>query len=333
MPGPDQDTPSSPGTAIVVSDANVIKRGCVVELDVSAITTIRGLSDEDLERRRPFLTASDFPAVVGVDRYRTRGDVYLEKVGLAPPVLVREPMAIGLAAESMHKTLAECVLGGELSRQGCWCVKGKVGATLDFVNYEQGYLVQAKTRGSLAGQADGDETAPPTKDIIQVQVEMLCSGLDLAFLSYVLGGFGPLTYRMFRVERDQGTLDSLLAVGDEFMGYVARKEPPPDSTPTLDNLKRIARIESRIVAVDHGLVQTWLNARGLRLEAERAARKLKEAEEQALAEVLKADPQASLYRTAEGEVRVKSVSVGARLAAAYSYPRFDWTPLNGKGSK
>lgn len=302
----------------------------VTELDVSAITDIRGLSELHLERRREYLTASDFPAVLGLDRFRNRGDVYMEKIGKAPPADMREPMAIGLCAEPAHKLLAEAVLGTSLTRRGTWMTSGRVGATLDFiVAADRNRVLQAKTRGSLSGRSDGDDAAPPAGDIIQVQVEMYCAEAELAYLSYLLGGFGPLKYRLFMVERDEAMIASLRTVGEEFMGFVDQRKRPPDSTPSLDTLRRIVRTPGRVAAVPHEPVQAYLNARGERLELERKVKGLRDGEDQALAAVLDLDPEAEAYRTDKGVLALKTVNVKEHVRKASSYVRFDWSPSEG----
>lgn len=296
----------------------------ITEMDVGGILKIQGLSPAHLERRKKYVTASEMPAICGLDDYRGPVDLWLEKTGQAPPSESSEPAAIGTAMESGLQTLVEAATGWTLSKSGAWNVyKGFIGATLDWRAsqatdescFEPRGIVQGKTGGMKT--ADEYKTEPPPRVLVQVQTEMLCAEEDSATVAALLGGFGPLKFRMFRVGRDEEMIKGLIEVAAVFHECV-KTGKRPEGVARLETLKRIVREPGKVVAITNHAIADYEVARTSRLMADKESARLKEIEQRMAASIIQIDPagewfesptMGALIRTS---VDVKSYTVNAR---------------------
>lgn len=299
----------------------------ITELDVSGIKAIRGFSETHAERRRNYITASDIPAIAGLDPYRTAADVWAEKVGLAPPFEGNEATAIGTAAEPAIQTLAEAALGKKLTRSGAWQTTGHIGATLDWlVLPDRAEIVQ----GKVSGLVDDWEQGPPAKVLVQVHTEMLCSGTDAAIIAVLLGGMGPLKFRMFRVERDDEMTRDVAHLAEGFWTKnVLGKVQPAGGPPSLDVLRRVRRIPKSTVPIDGELVAAWQQARSERLAAEKAAKQIKEAEDAALAQILTNMGDAEAGECPAGTLTYLETQRAGYTVEPTAFRTARWKPANG----
>jgi predicted phage-related endonuclease len=265
----------------------VIRMANVQEISVDSICQKAGLSSAHLERRKKYITASDLPAIANASRWKSRADVWAEKVGMVeggkPAGL---PAAIGNFCEPALRAMVEAALDVKLTRRGAWNVKGCMGATLDdVVEEDRSKIVQYKTGGDYA--ADEWEEGPPIQHIIQIHGEMICSGAETAYLAALLGGFGPLKFRLFRVDRDEQLCTDLEALANDFWhNYVLTGKQPEGEYANLETLKRIVRVPNKVVPISDEMVTRWMEHKQNRLDAEKIVKGIKTAEDAALAEIL-----------------------------------------------
>ncbi len=291
----------------------------ITELDVSRIMQIQGLSPAHLERRRKYVTASEMPALCGLDDYRDPLDVWLDKTGQGEPRLGSEPAAIGTAMESGLQTLVESATGWKLTRRGAWCVYGGfMGATRDWSIVDQPGLVQGKTGGMAASEEWENE--PPARVVIQVHAEMICAEEEVAYVAALLGGFGPLKFRMFRVERDNDLCKGLIDTAQRFHACV-QENRRPTGVARLASLKRIAAIPDKIAEVPADAVQRWLDQQQIRKAADKIAEQEKAKESALLAAIRDEEPDAEAWRCELGMVNRSMVHVSPKQPAPYSYER------------
>ena len=287
----------------------------ITQLDVSRITEIQGLTPAHIERRKKYVTASELPALVGLDDYRSAVDLWLYKTGQAMSTEAGEAAAIGTASEPAIQRLVEAATGWSLTRRGAWCTHlGFMGATCDWKIEGQDGIVQGKT-GGMATSAEY-ETEPPARVVIQVHGEMICADEEVAYVAALLGGFGPLKFKMFKIVRDEDLCKGLVETAARFMECV-QENRRPEGVAHLQTLKRVLWTPGKVASVSDAYVQAYLDARTIRLDAEKQAKRLKEAEDSALAAIVQADIEAEAWACSMGqverqEVKVSSYTVDAR---------------------
>lgn len=236
---------------------------------------------EPYDWRRDVLGSSDAPALVGVDPWRTAGDVWAEKTGRLPVARESErelgPKTIGSALEPALLDIAERRLDVALARQ-VWYrhPTAPLGCSVDALALvaEPPLLLEAKTCGILNRPAQlldayGDEGTDEVPESVLIQVThdfvVLAAQPDLppirdAVVVALLGdGRGLRLYRL-RFDEELGA-ELLDAEVDFWERHVVgdRRPPDPPSLPTLRALPR--RPELAAVPVDPLRVGQWLQAR------------------------------------------------------------------------
>jgi putative phage-type endonuclease len=236
------------------------------------------LSQADLERRRMFLTATDVPCIIGVNKYKNAHDVYLEKTQSLRPWDGNDATEAGNLLEPAILAWARTKLGP--INEGEWRVheNGINAATLDGIlpNRE---VVECKSHGIVCPadwDAWGKEGTDDIPDVyaIQVQAQMLVTGAERTWIPALIGGRGFLLYTM---ERHPDIQEMILAASERFWKRVQDREPPAD-VPHLETLKRMDRIVGKVVEVDDLVASRYLRA----CEEAKAANDVKEEAQEAL---------------------------------------------------
>lgn len=256
----------------------------ITELDTSGLANVQGLTPEHRARRRQFVTASDFPILCGLVDGKGPRDVYLDKLGMLEEADTSDPAAIGTGLEPSVLDLAEKALGLSIIDRGAWYTNGRFGATLDGRVDDQFATVNAKTSGMVDSWADG----PPPYVRIQVQAEMMVTGAIAAIIPVLLGGFGPLKFRAYRVDRDPEMEADLKTIGAAFLNYLDAREMPPGEPASLESLRRVMRVPNKVVLVDDAPVTEWKLLRQFRLNLEKQVQQAAKDENRALRRIIEA---------------------------------------------
>jgi predicted phage-related endonuclease len=247
---------------------------------------------EDLAWRRDALGSSDAPAILGIDPWRTPGDVWAEKTGRLPAVdQDDEPQAFGKALEPVLLTRAERRLRVPVARQ-VWYhhPDAPLACSVDGLALmaDPPVLLEAKTCGLLnrpasllAAYGDNETDEVPPSVLVQVthQFVVLNAQPDLppiqdALVCALLGDGRGFRFYWLRFDRDLGA--ELLEDERTFWErHVLEDRRPPDA-PSLETLKRMTRRpELAAVPVDPDAVAAWLRAKQERDRAEKAEEALK----------------------------------------------------------
>lgn len=211
---------------------------------------------------------SDIAAICGLNPYTSPLEIWLAKIGNPLPrpnnSALNEAALMGHALEPIVASRFTALTGllahsnpGTLRRPDLpWCL-----VNLDRYTDEDGHLgaLEIKTRSSYALN---DWLAEPPVDVqVQVQWQLAVTGWAFAWTASLIGGQRTIVHR---IDRDQALIDDLLAIGDEFWGWVRDGvQPPIDGTPAtgtaLDRLH--AQAEDRIVIADALEVEQLLKQR------------------------------------------------------------------------
>lgn len=238
------------------------------------------LNEQDHADRALRIYASDLePVLCGQDQYgRTAGDVWARLTGKLLPAtdeVTNEAAELGHKLEPVVLDMMEGELG-PIIRDPLQLhfihPSLPLGAHLDGLTADHQVPAEAKTTGQ-AGPVPAEwleaieKNEVPERVLLQVHAQMLCAGSDLAFVGALIGTRG---YFLFHVPLNKD-LANLVAHGvQQFWDlYVRTDTPPPDSTMSLDVLKRFRRVTGKVVEVNWETYEGWTLARYDRLNAEK----------------------------------------------------------------
>lgn len=210
--------------------------------------------DEWLELRRTGLGASEVAAIVGVSPYDSPYSVWARKVGEIPERSPDEAMMWGTLLEAAIRKRVEWITGlhaiaiGAMVRHPSepWAFATLDGALIESEPSADELLTPMVDREALRDVVAVLEIKnsvhfrrfPELPDEIQIQVQwqMLCTGLGAAIVAVLHGG---RRLERYDVEADERLQSVLLGAAREFWRLVEEREPPPidGTTATADTLR------------------------------------------------------------------------------------------------
>lgn len=214
--------------------------------------------------------ASDAAPVLGVSKWRSPLDIYLEKRGEAPPIEETEPMRWG--------KILEPVVLAEFRRRGFPIITelpmlrseahpfmiAHLDAGLDTA------VVEAKTARSAEGWGEDGSSEAPADYVVQAHHQMIVTDLRLAFLPVLIGGSD---FRVIKLPFDDELGAMIIDAEADMWRRVQEAEPPaPRSLADVNALYRRSRAEGIEAAEE--IAQAWgelLSIRKTIADAEKAA--------------------------------------------------------------
>lgn len=226
--------------------------------------------------RQRFIGSSDSAAILGVDPYRSAGDVWLEKTGKVEPFAGNADTDRGNLLEPVILTWAEQQLGAPLVRDVFIPPTPDLpfmGANLDALIEGDGRLEIVEAKSSVNADEWGEQGTDeiPERVIVQVHHAMLLrgAGCRIAHVPVLIPGFKSFDWRMYRVMRNDEICAIIVERGEEFWEkHVKRDIEPSGFKPSLEVLKRMRREPNKIVPVDAALVDAVIVARAMRKQAD-----------------------------------------------------------------
>lgn len=268
------------------------------------------------ERRKDYIGASDMPAILGLDRYKSPWDVWAEKTGkVTNNYQPGEAAEAGNIFEAGVLDWASTQLGKLIRNQFRVCHNLPILASnCDALMVDSGNPVDAKTAGLFRplteewGEAGTDQV--PERIIVQMTVQMLCTKTELSHIAAFLGGRG---FNLYAIELDKELADMIMEEAGTFWNeHVIKDIPPIDCSPSMDTIRRIRREPESIVDIDEAYVAGWLEAR-------QAAKEATEAEEAAKTALLAQLGTAEAGRSAAGTVLYKEQKRASYTVAESTY--------------
>ena len=206
------------GAAMNASGVNIHppwEQGKMSEQEAVAVAEPLPGSPEWLAARRDGLGASEVPAILGLDRYKSGLDIWLEKRGLAEP---RQgdtmPQKVGRFAEAMIANLYAEQTGAVLMTvptrrhpqvETLFASADRMVVGMDAADWL--YPVEIKNRGGIPqGWGEAGTDLVPEAIAVQVHVQMACYGMAFADVAALLGGNDFRVYRLYRDKDIEATI-------------------------------------------------------------------------------------------------------------------------------
>lgn len=235
--------------------------------------------------RKGRLGASMVPAIMGMDPWRTPMDAALAVLDRVEDDAAGDAAVMGQYLERGVLQWGADRIGATIRTTNAWRVGDawdgtaaakKVNATLDAIVQIDGedIILEAKTSGlgSPMGAsddwgADGTDEVPD-RVIIQTHMQMICSGIKLAYVPALLGGRGMVLYR---IEYDADIAEAVRTAVVGFFEILGRGELPSGAvSPAV--VGRIKRAPGSAIVADEAMnhaIMRWDQCRALRLQAEK----------------------------------------------------------------
>ncbi len=192
---------------------------------VRLVSTKAMSREEWLQWRNRGIGSSDAPVAVGVSRYKSPLELWLEKTGK------KEPDDLSSKDAVFWGTTLEPIVAQVYAERTCKKVR-RVNAVLQHPDYpfmlanldrivEGGGILEIKTAG-LRSQGQWEEGVPLAYQI-QVLHQLAVTGKAWADVAVLIGG---QEFRIYRIEREETRITQLLELEKAFWTHVERDTPP-----------------------------------------------------------------------------------------------------------
>jgi len=232
------------------------------------------ITEKQRELRRKHLGGSDIPVLLGLSRFKTPYDLYLDKTGQVEQSDEQsEAMLAGTLFEDGVIQYAEQTLGKITRNQYRSAKDLPIACDIDGVVKDSDEPVEIKVEGLFWKLRDGwgEEGTDnvPYDVIVQAHAHMLCQEASVCHIAAFLGGVG---FRLYKIDRDEELIDIIVKKANYFWNNcVLADTPPDDSMPSIDTLKHVIREEGKAIEIDNVLADTFFTLNQIAKEAEKKA--------------------------------------------------------------
>ena len=183
-----------------------------------------------LRERRRGIGGSDIGAILGLSKYRSPLDVYLDKIGEADEEGISDAMYWGTVLEQIVADEYQRRTGSKVRRVNAICVADDAPwrrASIDRIVAGQRKILECKTAGTHMTNEWGPSGSDEVPDVYRAQVAWYQHVLDYddADLAVLIGG---RDYRIYHLPRDRGLEQLIVGAAAKFWLEHVNKKIPPD---------------------------------------------------------------------------------------------------------
>ena len=226
------------------------------------------ITEKQRQRRLKYIGSSDIAAVMGIDPWRTAGDVWLEKRGYKEPTNESPAMRLGNALERALLALFMADHPNLTMRANDFRVSedGICSAHLDGLGSD--CAVEVKTVGlehyspeALAGWGEAGTADVPRHVYAQCQhqLRVLGSDYELVWVPALIAGRGLVTYH---IPPDNAACDYIGEWAARFWHSVQHDSTPPTMPTIADDVLRIPRVPGKRVTIPEEIAQVYALLKG-----------------------------------------------------------------------
>lgn len=229
------------------------------------------------------ITASKIPAILGIDPYRTQGDLWMEMSGLAEP---QEPDDDMRDAWAWGHTAEESLARWWQQHHPGWTLNPKRRGTteiaysdtdLDFLNLatldrrarrgDHYHRLEIKT--SASARKWGERGDPLPGDVAaQVIFQAGISGIDQGSVVALIGADKPQRPRIYDAPADPEVYEGIVDAARAFHATLGESEPPMPDPALLDELAMPPTIDDEEVQAPERALANYKQTRAALAEAE-----------------------------------------------------------------
>lgn len=174
---------------------------------------------EWLALRKTKITATDMNIVMGVSHWKTRIQLYHEKLSNDPPMVANERMQRGTDLEPIARGLFNAMTGMDM--KPAVVVRDWLMASLDGLCSRSGNIVEVKCPGAK-DHAVALLNKVPDHYYPQLQTQMYVAGVQMAYYFSFDGVDGVIV----EVKRDEDYITKILEEGWKFYECLMNRTPP-----------------------------------------------------------------------------------------------------------
>lgn len=193
--------------------------------------------DDWLDWRRKGLGGSDIAALCGLSRYKSEMEVYLDKLGLIPPIQDNPKMKAGRMLEPLVAEWFAEETGMKVIKQNAIFQHQDhphMLANIDRWIPGQNAGLECKNTAEYC-RSDWEGTTAPTEYILQANHYMAVTNAERWYIAVLIGGW-DFQWRV--IERDEDLIKNLITIEKEFWeNNVLSQTPPALSHQDTDYLK------------------------------------------------------------------------------------------------
>lgn len=223
------------------------------------------LTADEIAARQHYLGGSDIPALLGVDKYRTIVDLWLEKTGRVEPTPVDNPAAdLGNRVEPVLVQWAADLLDlGDLVRFNVRATDGHLSSQADgILDLASGpEVIEAKSHGLFNPRFDTSEWGEdgtdhvPFRTIAQVVFAMHLHQANEGYVSALLGG--GMGHRLYHLHKSQALADEIVGLANRFWTEHVQADVRPEGQPSLDTVQNLRREPMKVTTLPEDLGHRW----------------------------------------------------------------------------
>ncbi len=263
------------------------------------------ITEKQLALRKNHVGASEVSAVLGLNPWMTAYDLWLLKTSkIERDISDNEAAGIGSMIENGLLDHGAAELGVKiLKNQFRVHESGILSATHDALVVDKPEGLEAKTSGIMNpfamkdewGEGETDEV--PEHILVQCQAQILVSKLETVHVPALIGGRGRL---MYHIERSTALCEIILERVTAFWEKNVKADIPPEGIPSVEIVRFRKREPGLVLPIPAELVTRWQAIK-------QQAKEVKQAEDEAQAEVLAAMGDAETGESEAGDVVVQKI--------------------------
>lgn len=223
--------------------------------------------------RRACVGASDVPAIMGLDPWRTRWEVWAEKTGRLAPPEPSENMLLGTLLEASLLDHYARTRGATIEHaQAEFALAGtQLRVHVDGLLMPDRVPIEIKTSGLLSSAPPGwSRDSVPDHVLVQVTAQIAAVGAARAVVYALVGGLGLVEVP---VPRHDQLVDQVIEAVQRLWWHVETDTPPDDAPLDMEVLARVQRQSGLRIAADdaaRAAAEDWRAKRIARQRAEEA---------------------------------------------------------------
>jgi putative phage-type endonuclease len=189
------------------------------------------ISEKQRKERQNYIGGSDAAAIIGLSKWKTPYEVWLEKIGQGVEKEETLPMKVGTLMESVVADLWASQYNKKIKKSNKTIFSRDysfIGGNLDRLIVGEKSFLEVKTSSERFSK-EWDEGKIPLAYLVQCLHYLFVTGFDYCYLCVLIGNSELKSYQIFRKDYEKQINQIIQKEVDFWQKYVIPKVPPPVS--------------------------------------------------------------------------------------------------------